>query len=87
MYSFTTAESWSSEGLWSWFVAGRETRAALDAVEDAAGSLHQLATDADWQSQGVRALHALLLELQRRAEAVMAELHVREWEIERAGAS
>lgn len=87
MYSFTTAESWSSEGLWSWFVAGRETRVALEAVEEAAGGLLQLSVDADWQAQGMRALHDLLVELQRRAEAVMAELHVREWEIERAGAS
>ncbi|MHC9044446.1 hypothetical protein [Microbacterium saperdae] len=87
MYSFATAESWSSEGLWSWFVAGREARAALDAVEEAAGSLQQLSTDADWQSQGMRALHELLVELQRRAEALMAELHVRDWEITRAGAS
>lgn len=87
MYSFTTAESWSSEGLWSRLVAGRETRAALAAVEEAAGSLQQLAIDADWQAQGVRALHALLVELQGRAEAVMAELYVRVWEIERAGGS
>jgi N-acetylglutamate synthase-like GNAT family acetyltransferase len=87
MYSFTTAESWSPAGLWSWFVAGRETCAALDAVAEAAGSLSQLAVDADWQAQGVRALHALLVELQSRAEAVMAELHVREWEISRTGAS
>ncbi|MFJ2551976.1 hypothetical protein [Microbacterium sp. NPDC087591] len=87
MYSFTTAESWSSPGLWSWLVAGRETRAALDAVEEAAGGLQRLAVDADWQAQGVRALHALLTEFQRRAEAVMAELYVRDWEITRAGAS
>jgi hypothetical protein len=87
MYSFITAESWSSEGLWSWFVAGRETRAALDAVEEAAGSLHQLAADADWQAQGMRALHDLLVELQARAEALMAELHVRDWEITRVAAS
>ncbi len=87
MYSFTPAESWTSEAFWSWFVADRETRAALDAVEDAAVGLHQLAADADWQAQGVRALHMLLVELRARAEAVIAELRVREWEITRAGAS
>lgn len=87
MYSFTSADSWSSEGLWSRLVASHETRAAIDAVEQAASNLLHLATDADWQAQGVRALHALMVELQGRAEAVMAELHVREWEIERAGAS
>lgn len=87
MYSFTTAESWSSDGLWSWFLAGREVSAALDAVEQAAGALLDLAADADWKAEGVRALHELLLDLQRRAEAVMAELHVRGWEIERAAAS
>lgn len=87
MYSFTTADCWSSEGLWSRLVAGREIRAALDAVEDAAGALHVLASDADWQAQGVRALHVLLVELQERAEVVMAGLYVRDWEVTQAGAS
>ncbi|MCK2034835.1 hypothetical protein KZC51_01690 [Microbacterium sp. SSW1-49] len=87
MHSFITAESWSSPGLWSRLVAGRESRAAWEAVEEAAASLQQLAVDADWHAQGVRALHALLTEFQSRAEEVMAELYVRDWEIMRAGAS
>lgn len=86
MYSFEHADGWAADGLWAWFSARVEVRAAISAVESAGTALASLVDESAWQSDGVRALHELLGDVQARARATCGELAVREGEIEAVGA-
>lgn len=85
MYSFAMAGAGSSEALWAWFAARREIESAIAALDEAAAALVALVADSDWQSDGVRALHALLSDLRSRASAQIASLSERARELERVG--
>ncbi|MFY9714511.1 MAG: hypothetical protein WAK00_13650 [Microbacterium sp.] len=85
MYSFAIAGAGSSEALWAWVAARREIESAIAALDVAVADLMTLAEDSDWQSDGVRALHALLADLGSRASAEIASLFERERELERIG--
>ncbi|WP_102193504.1 hypothetical protein [Microbacterium aurantiacum] len=87
MYSFAIAGAGSSEALWAWIAARREIESATAALDVAVAGLQTLAEDSDWQSDGVRALHALLSDLRSRASAELASLFERERELERIGAA
>lgn len=86
MYSFAIAGAGSSDALWAWIVARREIESAIAALDEAGAALLTLVADSDWQSDGVRALHALLSDLRSRASAELASLFERERELERIGA-
>lgn len=83
MYSFTMAEAGTSDDVWNWFCATREVRAAIDATEEVAAALAVLVHDTHWESDGVRALHRLIVSLQEGCEGVADALHVRAAELER----
>lgn len=85
MYSFAIAGSGSSEALWAWFAARREIESAIAALDDAGVALPALVADSRWQSEGLRALHALLSDLRARASGELASLSERKRELERIG--
>ena len=85
MYSFAIAGAGSSEALWAWFAARREIESAIAALDDADTALLTLVADSDWQSDGVRALHALLSDLRSGASLELAGLSERKRELERIG--
>ena len=61
--------------------AACEIQAAIWTLEDAGAALVGLVSRADWQSEGLRALHALLARLRDDIGAQVGQLTVREWEL------
>ena len=55
---------------------------AISALEEAGAALLPLVAASDWQAEGVRALHELIIGLQDRADSEVAQLDSRLWEIE-----
>lgn len=82
MFNYEAAEAWTSDNLWAWFCAQRSISEAVSALEDAGASLLPLVTASDWQAEGVRALHELIIELKDRATAEAGQLSSRLWEID-----
>ncbi|MDP3950124.1 hypothetical protein [Microbacterium sp.] len=85
MLNIIAAESWSSEALWKWFSAQRAVNEAIAALEDAGAGLLPLVEASDWQADGVRALHALIIELKDRTTIEVGVLGSRLWELDAAG--
>ncbi|MBT2483921.1 MULTISPECIES: hypothetical protein [unclassified Microbacterium] len=85
MHSFLPAGGGGvSTDLWAWVSARQDLRGAIAAVESAGAELRPLADAANWQSDGMRALHDLLLQLGDRTGSQVGDLSVREWELEAA---
>ncbi|MFK3677507.1 hypothetical protein ACI2IP_07230 [Microbacterium sp. NPDC090218] len=80
MYSLAPDRVVSSAELWARLVTRREIDAALVVLDDAGAALVRLVDDADWESQGLRALHALLGRLRDDTGVELGHLRVREWE-------
>lgn len=87
MYSFTMADAGASEDVGIWISAAQEVRAAIDALEEAAAAFSVLLHDTNWESEGVRALRALLGSLLAASKGEIADLQARSAEIERVIAS
>ncbi|MBO0980212.1 hypothetical protein [Microbacterium sp. SD291] len=85
MYSFAPAAGGISDQTWQALAARRALSDALDALDDAAGLLASLVADTEWQSQGVRALHAKLAEFRSRTDGVAGDLYLRWAELGRLG--
>lgn len=82
MFTYDAAGAWTSDNLWAWFSAQRAISEAISALEDAGASLLPLVAASDWQAEGVRALHQLIIELKDRAAAETGQLSSRLWEID-----
>lgn len=87
MFTYDSAEAWTSDALWAWFSAQQSVSEAISALEDAGAALLPVAAASDWQAKGVRALHELIIGLQNEAAAEVAQLSSRLWEIEAAARS
>ena len=85
MYSFAIAAGGVSEQMWQALAARRALSDALDALDSAAALLASLVADTDWQSAGVRALHAKLAEFRGRTDGEAGDIYVRWAELERFG--
>lgn len=80
MYTFAHAQPVASADLWIPIAVRREIGEAIALMEDAGAELVALASDAAWESDGFRALQALLSRLREDTGAEVGELTVREWE-------
>ncbi|MEW1974076.1 hypothetical protein AB0301_03180 [Microbacterium profundi] len=87
MLNIIAASSPASDDLWRWFLAQRAVNEAIAALDDAGAGLLPLVEASDWQADGVRALHALIIDLRDRATAELGVLNSRLWELEAAGRS
>lgn len=76
-----------SNTLWNWFSAQRAVGEAITALEDAGAGLLPLVEASRWQADGVRALHALIVDLKERTAAEGGALGSRLWELDAAGRS
>ncbi|HCS61267.1 MAG TPA: hypothetical protein DIW46_07710 [Microbacterium sp.] len=80
MFNYDAPEAWPSENLWAWYSAQRNMMDAVDALESAGAGLFLLMATTDWQAEGVRALHELIIELRDRTSAEVAHVGSRLWE-------
>ncbi|MDQ0643319.1 hypothetical protein [Microbacterium murale] len=87
MLNIIAADTWSSEAIWRWFSAQRALNEAITALEDAGAGLLPLVDASDWQADGVRALHTLIVDLKARATVEVGVLSSRLWELEASGRS
>ncbi len=82
MFNIDAAGAWSSDNLWAWYSARRAVCEAISALEDTGASLLPLVAESDWQAEGVRALHELIIDLKDRTAGECAQLGSRLWEID-----
>ncbi|WP_223622992.1 hypothetical protein [Microbacterium sp. EST19A] len=82
MHPLMNIETGTVDDAWARLAALRELRAAMGALEDAGASLVGLVDDTTWRSDGVRALHELLEEMQRLASGHLFTLRAKTWELE-----
>lgn len=75
----------ASDDLWARLVIHREIMAALSIVEEAGAALVRFIDEADWQSEGFRALQALLVRMRDDTGAESGSLNVRAWESSAGG--
>lgn len=87
MLNIIATSSTASDDLWRWFSAQRAISEAITAFEDAGSGLLPLVEASEWQADGVRALHALIIDLKDRTMAEVGVLNSRLWELEAAGRS
>ncbi|GAA1539431.1 hypothetical protein HD600_001149 [Microbacterium ginsengiterrae] len=87
MLDITAADGWTSEALWTLYAARRALTDAIAAAESAGAALLPLIGATEWQADGVRALHELIVALRARTAAEIGELNTRMWEIDAAAAS
>ena len=87
MLNIIAASSPTSDALWKWFSAQRAVNEALTALEDAGAGLLPLVEASEWQADGVRALHTLIVDLKDRTMSEVGVLRSRLWELEAAGRS
>lgn len=87
MLNIIAASTSTSDAVWKWFSAQRAVNEAITALEDAGAGLLPLVEASDWQADGVRALHALIVELKDRTMSEVGVLNSRLWELEAAGRS
>lgn len=85
MSSLMHGSAVTTEMPWVRFAAC-EIRTAISTLEDAGAALVGLVGSADWQSDGLRALHSLLARLRDETGAEVGQLTVREWELGERGA-
>jgi hypothetical protein len=64
-----------------WFRAFTAVEEAIGTLEDAGAALNPLIYESEWQANGVRALHELIIELKTRTAIEIGELGTRFWEI------
>ena len=81
MLSFAPVQTGAADAAWAQAAAGRSLRDALDALDEARGSLHRLISDTEWRSDGVDALRALLIDISVRASREATEVRTREAEV------
>ncbi|WP_226534042.1 hypothetical protein [Microbacterium paraoxydans] len=81
MYSLAPGRVSTSAELWARLVAHQAIGSAVSTLEEAGAALVELVDDADWQSEGFRALHDLLGRLRDETGAELGRLTVREWEL------
>lgn len=65
-----------------WVRAYTAVEEAIGLLEDAGAALNPLIYESEWQANGVRALHELIVELKRRTAIEIGELGTRLWEIQ-----
>ncbi|WP_157559927.1 hypothetical protein [Microbacterium sp. H83] len=82
MHSIAPWETETVVTAWAKSAARRHLREAIDALDDARVRLIGLAEDTEWHSDGVRAMHEKLSDLQRRTAAVAGSVRFRQSEIE-----
>ena len=87
MLNIIAADGWASEALWTWFSARRAVDEAIAALEDAGSGLLPLVEASDWQAEGVRALHALIIDLKERTTVEVGVARSRLWELDAVGRS
>lgn len=87
MLNIIAEEGWGANTLGSWFAAQRAADEAVRALEDAGAGLLPLVEASDWQADGVRALHALIIDLRTRVASETGVLGGLQREIESAGLS
>ncbi|WP_426187073.1 hypothetical protein [Microbacterium sp. TWP3-1-2b2] len=87
MLNIIGAAAWSSNGLWKLFSAQRAVDEAIIALEDAGAALLPLVDASEWQADGVRALHVLIVDLKERTTAEVGVVRSRSCEIDAAGRS
>jgi hypothetical protein len=75
----------TTEVPWVRFAAC-EIQTAISTLEDAGAALVGLVSRADWQSDGLRALHGLLARVRDDTGAEVGQLTVRAWELGGGGA-
>lgn len=80
MFTYDAPEAWASNNLWAWFSAQRSMLEAVSALEEARGRLFLLMAASEWQAEGVRALHELIVELKERTDAEIVQVGSRLWE-------
>lgn len=81
MNSIALMQMSAAEAEWAKSQAGRELRAAVEALDDARASLRALADDTAWRSEGVRAMHDALGDYGRRARAEASDTRGRVSEV------
>ncbi|MFF1539558.1 hypothetical protein ACFVWL_05750 [Microbacterium sp. NPDC058269] len=81
MYSFANILEADSAQAGDRLLAAQEIGEAVTTLEDAGSTLVALADRSDWQSEGFRALHALLARLRDDTGAEIGHLKVHEWEL------
>ena len=87
MLNVISADSWSTDALWTWYSAQRAVRDAIGALEDAGAALLPLIDASQWHAEGVMALHELIVEVRARTASEIGELDGRLWEIQSMVAS
>lgn len=81
MYSFVNVLDVGSAHFGDRLLAAQEIREAISALEEAGAALVALADLSDWQSEGFRALNALLERLRDDTGAEVGHLATREGEL------
>lgn len=85
MHSFIHAEGrFGSAELLAWMSACQDVRTAVAALESAGADLIPIIDASNWQSDGLRALHALLMRLRDDTGRELGRLSIREWELKGA---
>lgn len=87
MLNIIAEEGWGANTLGRWFAAQRAAGEAMRTLEDAGAGLLPLVEASDWQADGVRALHALIIDLRTRVTHDTGVLSGLQREIESAGLS
>ena len=82
MHSLMNVETVVVDDAGPRLAALRELRTAMGALEEACAALVGLVDESNWQSDGVRALHELLAELQRLANGHLGAVRGKVWELE-----
>lgn len=86
MYSLAQHHAIASDASWVWMLTSREVGTAISVLEDAGAVLVSLVDASDWQSEGLRALHDLLVRLREESGVESGHLWVRQWELNAGGA-
>lgn len=85
MLNIIASDGWASDALWTWFSARRAVDEAITALDDAGVGLLPLVEASEWQAEGVRALHALIIDMKERTTTEVGVLSSRLWELDTAG--
>ncbi|MFJ6533053.1 hypothetical protein [Microbacterium sp. NPDC091662] len=81
MYSFIHTLDVGSVHVGDLLLASKEIGGAISTLEEAGATLVALADSSDWQSEGFRALNALLERLRDDTGVEIGHLAAREWEL------
>ncbi|MGY1550324.1 hypothetical protein ACW5CM_00910 [Microbacterium sp. A588] len=82
MFTYDMAVAPATGTLLEWISAIRAVQKAISALEDVGASLIPLLYESEWQADGVRRLHELIVQLKAGTAAEAGDLGIRLWEIQ-----